>query len=1043
MSIFIGNLRTCVLPALAVAALSLGSAGAKAQVAETLTLDIEAQPAGTALMELAGSSGVQILVSEEAGAKVEVEGLKGEYKLEEALATLLNDTGLSYEYASANVVLVQQAQQEEEADSAVEKEDEPLELKAQRITGTRLSRPATELTANVLVLTADDLARFGEATLERVLQQLPQNIGGASEFGGANSTDETSPGLGGRFLIDRLNGTANVTGASTVNLRGLGERATLILVDGKRIGSSGLLGGISDISSIPLAMVRRVEIQFDGASAIYGPDAVGGVVNVILKKDFDGVHGRLRHTAPTGGGFSEQTLSVSGTYGWGSGSLTGTLNHFRTSSQDSTRSGLDLARALGYYTNYGTIRAQRSYGNPEAEVSPALTQAAMVAGRVGPGEVVSSASPPSGQDGTGLTVADFVATANDPFFDETRETGLSLIPGSRRYTVRLDLSQEFAGGAQLTAALQYAPRDTTSTNPNHNLDLQMPDVNPYNPFPDVPFVRVSKKITGFPDTTMEASSDSWTANVAMDGTIDFGLSGWEWHLGARHSRNELETTVRDELRRDEIQAALRGQTVLDETGAFAGSFNRRPRDDGKFLNPFGESLRAVNPADMLAGFLRPTQVNDTLTELTTFEGYMRGDIARLFAGNMQLVAGVERRGESLGFSFRTTDTGQTLVTNGANIVGFRNAENLEDRKTSRQTSAGFLELYVPLLADKPVVRLLSVTAAGRAESSGQYSYRTWQAGVAWQVFRGFRFRGSKATSFVTPPLVAQAPLTMPPSRPWLLFDNGQIIWGSPAVYIEGPNPELQPEHGTVYSYGLEWTPAFAARLNVGVNVSHSALYDRINRPPVFGPFAFVTPELEARFPDSVHRDANGAVTHLDVRSVNLAFEEHSSIDFRVDYRLETGLGEFGAQANVSRNRYHNTLHTQHDAEFNPAALDKLVGEIIPEHSQRAAVFWERRGLRLGLNFHHRSDTGFENGDGEFVRSVPPFLTNFVGSYDFAGGLLPVPRFLRSVIIDFGVNNVARKFTRRIVDGEEDNSRVAGLFNSSRGRTYYVQLRGVF
>ena len=198
----------------------------------------------------------------------------------------------------------------------------------QTVTGSRLNRPSSELTANVLVLTADDLARFGEATLERVLAQLPQNIGGRTEFGGANSVGEASPGLGSRFGLDSLNGTANVTGASTVNLRGLGERATLVLVNGKRIGPSGLLGGVSDISSIPLALVERVEIQFDGASAIYGPDAVGGVVNIILRKDFRGVHGSLRHTAPQGGGFSEQTLSLSSTYGWGSGSLTGTLNYF-------------------------------------------------------------------------------------------------------------------------------------------------------------------------------------------------------------------------------------------------------------------------------------------------------------------------------------------------------------------------------------------------------------------------------------------------------------------------------------------------------------------------------------------------------------------------------------------------------------------------------------------------------------------------------------------------------------------------------------------
>ena len=333
----------------------------------------------------------------------------------------------------------------------------------------------------------------------------------------------------------------------------------------------------------------------------------------------------------------------------------------------------------------------------------------------------------------------------------------------------------------------------------------------------------------------------------------------------------------------------------------------------------------------------------------------------------------------------------------------------------------------------PGVHLLSITAAGRAESSGQYSYRTWQAGAAWQVTPALRLRGSKATSFVTPTLAAGSPISVPPSQPWFLIDDGEWIFGADRPFIiQGGNPELQPEHGFVYSYGAEWTPGFADRLTVGVNFSHSSIFDRISQGPFFSLIAIVTPELERRFPDSVKRDADGKATQLDARSVNLAFAEQSSLDYRVDYRIDTVYGDFGARLNVSRSRYHNTLRTQHDAEFNPEALDRLVGEIIPKYSQRAAIYWEHRGARLGLNFHHRSDTGFEDGDGRMVRAVPPLVTNLVSSYDFGDGFFQAPEFLRSIVVDFGVNNVAKKFTRRIVDGEEDNSRVAGLFNSSRG-----------
>ena len=1043
------------------------------------SIDIREQPLPGALREFSDQTGLQLAYVATLARNKTSPGTQGRTDPDAALSELLEGTELEHQYVNSTTVAIGSArkaasrsrratagaaavpqpvlmasrqQSSRAADDTNENGDADaqadeggmLELPDLRVTGSRLATAAGQRINNVIVLTADDLARFGEATLERVLRQLPQNVGGVTEFGGANNTGDTTSGLGSRFGLGRLNGTANVSGASTINLRGLGERATLILVDGKRIGASGMLGGFSDISDIPLALVERVEILLDGASAIYGPDAIGGVVNVILRKDFQGVHASLRHTAPTGGGFSEQTFSLSGSYGWDSGSLTATLDYFRTSSQDATRSGIDFARPHAYFTDYGTIRAQRSFGNPDEEISPALTQAGIDAGTIGAGEVITVASVPTGQDGTGLTLADFLATANNPMLDEALETGLSLIPGSTRYNVRLDLSQEIGGGMELTAALQFAPRDTTSTNPHSRIDFQMPSENPANPISDVPLVRVSKKIAGFPDAEIEANGQNWTADLALDGTFGGWLSEWEWHAGVRHSRNELETTIRNELRSDEIQAALSGETLLDE-GVYVG-YPRRPRKDGLFLNPFGESLQAVNPADMLAGFVRPTQVNDTLTELTTINGYVRGDIARLPAGNMQLVAGVEYRDQFLGFSFRTTDTARTLVTNGANIVGFRNADTLEELEASRDTRAVYMELYTPLVGDLPGVQLLSATLAGRYESSGKWSYRTWQAGAAWQVIPGFRFRGSKATSFVTPALLTSAPVTVPPSTPWLLIDHGSFVFGSTAQIIEGANPDLQPEHGTVYSYGLEWTPVFASGfsgLTIGVGFSHSTIFDRINSPPLFGFFAVVNETLEARFPDVVERDAEGNITRLDVRAVNLAFEERSSVDARLGYRVDTRFGHFGARINVSRNRYHNTLHSQHDAELDPDALDRLVGEIIPEDSQRAAFYWEDRGMRLGLNFHHRSETRFEDGDRRQIRSVPPLVTNFFGSYDFAAGLFTAPGFLRNVVVDFGVNNVARKFTRRVVDGEDDNSRFTGLFNNSRGRTYYVQIRTVF
>ena len=189
---------------------------------------------------------------------------------------------------------------QEEADEA--DEEEALELQDVRVTGSRLNRPPTELSGNLIVLDTEDIRASGELTLARVLRQLPQNI---------NATNET---YGSSF-----NTADNKTGAASVNLRGLGSESTLILVDGRRVGYSGILGGVTDISTIPLSMVERIEILLDGASAVYGSDAVGGVVNIITRKDYSGIELDLNYSRPHLSGYDEARASASAGFAWGGG----------------------------------------------------------------------------------------------------------------------------------------------------------------------------------------------------------------------------------------------------------------------------------------------------------------------------------------------------------------------------------------------------------------------------------------------------------------------------------------------------------------------------------------------------------------------------------------------------------------------------------------------------------------------------------------------------------------------------------------------------
>ena len=161
----------------------------------------------------------------------------------------------------------------------------------------------------VYVLSRDEIDRRGLKNIEDIVRYLPQNFPSILSGG---SFDERSP----RFS----------QGAVTINLRGLGEGSTLVLVNGKRIAASPAeQGTFTDVSTIPFSAIERVEMITDGASAIYGSDAVGGVVNFILKRNFRGAETSLRYEDSSSGGdlrVIEQTLGFS----WTTGNLTASFN---------------------------------------------------------------------------------------------------------------------------------------------------------------------------------------------------------------------------------------------------------------------------------------------------------------------------------------------------------------------------------------------------------------------------------------------------------------------------------------------------------------------------------------------------------------------------------------------------------------------------------------------------------------------------------------------------------------------------------------------
>lgn len=291
------------------AALSL-SAGVMASESE-MKFNLKKQELGSALLAVSQQSGVQIaLPAVVSSHKAHVE-LNGAYTLTEALQNLLAGTGLTYKFSSENLIVIQSKAGEGESEGKVEARDDVEEIV---VTGSRLERNPGKLTKQMDFFTRDEIEKSGVESLFEFLERLPQNINAPTNIGASTTMGSTSRDFGESY---------NVFAGSSVNLRGLGAQYTLVLIDGRRPAKGGMFGGIFDISDIPIERVERIEILYDGAAAMYGADAIGGVVNIITNRDFqDQTNVSVGWSSTRGGGGGRYKLNVGRTFGWETGSAT-------------------------------------------------------------------------------------------------------------------------------------------------------------------------------------------------------------------------------------------------------------------------------------------------------------------------------------------------------------------------------------------------------------------------------------------------------------------------------------------------------------------------------------------------------------------------------------------------------------------------------------------------------------------------------------------------------------------------------------------------
>ncbi len=325
-------------------------------------------PPGTlreALDALASQADLSIVYAPELVSGKTTEGLSGQFTPMEALRRLLTGSGLTWEEVGVATVVLKagfrsppqpyRRPKDEASSDDVHQDGAVVELEKITVTGSHI-RGLPGSASPLLRFDREDIERSGYASLGQFVESLPQNFGGGAT--------QDSIGTEGSVGNDGFGEAAN--------LRGLGPGATLVLLNGRRLAPGGNSGQFIDISMIPVSAIQRIEVLTDGASAIYGADAVGGVINVITREDYEGAETTLRYGNASGSDANEVLATQSLATSWSSGNAMIVAEYFRR--DPLLAKDRDFASAADPDTTLLPEQLRRSlYGSLSQDISRSVT----------------------------------------------------------------------------------------------------------------------------------------------------------------------------------------------------------------------------------------------------------------------------------------------------------------------------------------------------------------------------------------------------------------------------------------------------------------------------------------------------------------------------------------------------------------------------------------------------------------------------------------------------------------------------------------------
>lgn len=1001
------------------------SAATQAEMQE-VKLKIESKIAGKAILDLAEQTGSQIAFPDALNTKLIFPEIEGRYTVVEALDFMLEGTGFVYQVLSDSSIVVNRAKDKTKSEDEKESYEELV------VTGTRL-KGDHPIASPVTTFTREDIERGGYSSLQDIFRRLPQNL---STVNPQSTELRQFPAAG-----DTNTQPLSSLGSSSVDLRGLGAGSTLILINGRRKArAANANGGFVDLSSIPLSQVERVEVLNDGASAVYGSDAVAGVVNIILRKGYEGAELNVRHE-DSGSGANLSRLT--GTYGfsWDSGQLNISVDLSESKSADTNKFVHSGPTGPGDFTDLNGTN-QRLIGYDA--VNP--TTFAVVDS--GPFFHTYDSTAPL-QEGEGGSVF------------RRRDLG----PAVKQNTVRLFGSQELSDSLNLDFDASYSKqedsriwqpdlRDISELNLinfggrdisgrpdalNRNELLQfgtvIPDTNPNNPFGTEVIAGYTwdREFALLDSFSEENEQDDIALSLTLSGAVAF-LDDWDFELSYSYSDSEgmrepmgLFNLSRPEFLPSEVQADILNfwNTV--------NIFSDDPADV------------AANAAQ-LGNFVNDAASSRFNSNAQTIDFILKTDsLFSLPAGDVAMSAGVQYRDEDI---FQ-----DDVIT-----FGYGTYEELPTDNNS-QTKAVFFEANLPLLRDIPFIQSLSVNVAARYESvdnkglsqlahgagdpvgdfytgdlllyslpgvdiealtgfalppetvivgeggsssvntqstflTSSYSSTSPSVKLNWQVNDELRFRATWGESFQAPLVASQFGQQELQSNLFQFFFNGGVFPDSfsPDVFNEvnvvllsGSNPNLEEQTAETITYGFDYTPAWLEGLSLGVTYSRQS-YDNFifsfpfAGEPEFLPFGQNVEDYPQLFQITTGAGGAGVVQDVlfwDIRTQNVAERKSESVDIDVRYSIDTDIGLWSTR--LAATRTFEVLNR----------IDERVDPRVFSDTENGPGKW-KGNLELSWTGAEYSATMFVNYEDD-TRVVDPFSASPYETSAFGMGLTNAPQ----------------------------------------------------